>query len=416
MERKLFEKILLGLQGGRLTLAEDGRVSTYGDDAPDGLEAMIEVHSPDFYRAAVFGGEIGMGEAYMAGHWSSPDLPSLVRLAVRNLRVIDGANPLFSFIARSLARFSHLRRSNTVEGSRKNIQAHYDLSNEFFSLFLDSGMMYSSALWERESETLEQAQWNKLERICRVLRLSPTDHVLEIGTGWGGFALHAASRYGCRVTTTTISREQYAMAQERVRDAGLEDRITLLLEDYRHLRGRYTKGVSIEMFEAVGLDHYDAFFATWERLLEPGASVLMQTITMNEKQFPGYQKSPDWIQKYIFPGGELSSIIEIQKSLARTGSYQLMDLSDMGTHYAWTLREWRRRFQERIEEVRQLGFDARFERMWDYYLGYCEGAFLERYIGVAQLLLVHSKARVGVHGEPWVKVGSARAGGNYSEG
>ncbi len=416
MERKLFEKILLGLKGGRLTLAENSRVSTYGDDAPDGLEAMIEVHCPDFYRAAVFGGEIGMGESYMDGHWSSPDLPSLVRLAVRNLRLIDGANPLFSFIARSLARFAHLRRSNTVKGSRKNVQAHYDLSNDFFSLFLDSNMMYSSALWERESETLEQAQYNKLERICRVLRLGPADHVLEIGTGWGGFALHAASRYGCRVTTTTISREQFAMARERVRDAGLEDRITVLLEDYRHLRGSYTKGVSIEMFEAVGLHHYDEFFATWERLLEPGASVLMQTITMNEKQFPGYQKSPDWIQKYIFPGGELSSIIEIQKSLARTGSYQLMDLSDMGTHYAWTLREWRRRFQKRIEEVRQLGFNARFERMWDYYLGYCEGAFLERYIGVVQLLLVHSKAKIGVHGEPWAKVGSSRASGKYSEG
>jgi len=416
MERKLFEKILLGLKGGRLTLAENGRVSTYGDDSPDALEAMIEVHSPEFYRAALFGGEIGMGESYMEGHWSSPDLPSLVRLAVRNLRVIDGANPIFSLVARTLARLDHLRKSNTVEGSRKNIQAHYDLSNDFFRLFLDSGMMYSSALWERENETLEQAQWNKLERICRVLRLGPEDHVLEIGTGWGGFALHAAKRYGCRVTTTTISREQFALAGQRVKEAGLEGRITLLLEDYRHLQGRYTKGVSIEMFEAVGLDRYDEFFATWERLLEPGASVLMQTITMNEKQFASYQKSPDWIQKYIFPGGELSSVVEIQKSLARTGSYQLMDLSEMGTHYAWTLREWRRRFQDRIETVRELGFDARFMRMWDYYLGYCEGAFLERYIGVAQLLLVHSKASVGVHGEPWAKLGSARAGGMYSEG
>ncbi|MCX6614067.1 MAG: cyclopropane-fatty-acyl-phospholipid synthase [Acidobacteria bacterium] len=416
MERKLFEKILLGLKGGRLTLAENGRVSTYGDDSPDALEAMIEVHSPEFYRAAVFGGEIGMGESYMDGHWSSPDLPSLVRLAVRNLRVIDGANPLFSFVARTLARLDHLRKSNTVEGSRKNIQAHYDLSNDFFRLFLDSSMMYSSALWERENESLEQAQWNKLERICRVLRLCPEDHVLEIGTGWGGFALHAAKRFGCRITTTTISREQFSLAVQRVKEAGLEDRITVLLEDYRHLKGRYTKGVSIEMFEAVGLNHYDEFFATWERLLEPGASVLMQTITMNEKQFPGYQKSPDWIQKYIFPGGELSSVVEIQKSLARTGSYQLMDLSDMGIHYAWTLREWRRRFQDRIESVRELGFDARFERMWDYYLGYCEGAFLERYIGVVQLLLVHSKASVGVHGEPLAKLGIARAGGMYSEG
>jgi cyclopropane-fatty-acyl-phospholipid synthase len=416
MERKLFEKILLGLKGGRLTLVEDGRLSVYGEESPDALEAMIEVHSTAFYRAALLGGEIGLGEAYMDGHWSSPDLPSLVRLAVRNVRLIDGSNAIFSMLKRLLARMEHLGRNNTVDGSRKNIQAHYDLSNDFFRLFLDDSMMYSSALWEREGESLEQAQWNKLERICRILRLEPSDHVLEIGTGWGGFALHAASRYGCRITTTTISKEQYALARQRVQDAGLEDRITLLLEDYRHLKGQYTKGVSIEMFEAVGLDHYDDYFAAWERLLAPGASVAIQTITMNERQFPSYQKSPDWIQKYIFPGGELSSIVEIQKSLARTGSYQLMDQSEMGIHYACTLREWRRRFHQQIENVRRLGFDSRFERMWDYYLGYCEGAFLERYIGVSQLLLVHSSAPLGVHGEPWAKVGSARAGGKYSEG
>lgn len=416
MERKLFEKILLGLQGGRLTLAENGRLSTYGNDAADGLEAMIEVHSPEFYRAALFGGEIGMGEAYMDGHWSSPDLPSLVRLAVRNLRLIDGSNVLFSFVSQMLARWKHLGRSNTVVGSRRNIEAHYDLSNDFFRLFLDKSMMYSAALWGREEETLEQAQWNKLDRICRVLGLGPEDHVLEIGTGWGAFAIHAASQYGCRVTTTTISREQYALAEQRVREAGLEDRVTLLLEDYRHLQGRFTKGVSIEMFEAVGLAHYDDFFASWERLIEPGGAVMMQTITMNEKQFRSYQRSPDWIQKYIFPGGELSSVVEIQKSLARTGRYQLHDLNEMGTHYAWTLREWRKRFQERIEEVRKLGFDRRFERMWDYYLGYCEGAFLERYIGVVQLLLVHQEAPLGVHGEAWAKTGTTRAGGMYSEG
>ena len=416
MERKLFETLLLGLEGGRLTLAENGRLSTYGHEAADGLEAMIEVHSPKFYRAAVFGGEIGMGEAYMDGYWSSPDLPNLVRLAVRNLRLMDGSNALFSFASRLLASWQQRGRRNTVDGSRKNIAAHYDLSNEFFRLFLDQSMMYSGALWERENETLEQAQWNKLDRICRVLDLGPEDHVLEIGTGWGGFAIHAASRYGCRVTTTTISREQFALARERVRAAGLEGRVTLLLEDYRHLKGSFSKGVSIEMFEAVGFEHYDEFFAGWERLIKPGGAVLMQTITMNERQFRSYRKSPDWIQKYIFPGGELSSVLEIQKSLARTGRYQLHDLSEMGMHYAWTLREWRRRFHERIAEVRALGFERRFERMWDYYLGYCEGAFLERYIGVVQLLLVHAEAPLGVHGEAWAKAGHARAGGKYSEG
>ncbi len=410
MERKLFEKILRRLEGGRLTLVEHSRVSTYGKDAADGLSAMIEIHSPAFYRTAVFGGEIGLGEAYMDGHWSSPDLPSLIRLAVRNLRLIDASNSVFSLVSRIAARLGHLRRRNTVAGSKRNIEAHYDLSNDFFTLFLGDTMMYSSALWERDSDSLEQAQLNKLDRIARRLRLSPADHVLEIGTGWGSFAIHAARRYGCRVTSTTISKEQFAFAQEQVAKAGLENKITLLLEDYRHLTGSFTKGVSIEMFEAVGLDHYDDFFAAWQRLIRPGGEVMMQTITMNEAAFPNYQKSPDWIQKYIFPGGELSSVVEIQRSLARSSRFQMQDFTDIGLHYAHTLREWRRRFNDRLAEVRKLGFDERFIRMWDYYLGYCEGAFLERYIGVAQLRLVHAEAPVGVYGEPWAAVSKPRAG------
>lgn len=410
MERKLFEKILLGLEGGRLTLVENSRVSVYGKEACDGLNAMIEIHSSDFYRAALFGGEIGMGEAFTDGHWSTPDLPCLIRLAVRNLRLIDSSNSFWSVVSRMAARLSHLRRKNSIQGSQRNIQAHYDLSNDFFRLFLGETMMYSAALWERESDTLEQAQWNKLDRIARVLRLRPEDHLLEIGAGWGTFAVHVAKRYGCRVTSTTISKEQFAMAQEQVAEAGVEDRVTLLLEDYRNLQGTYTKGVSIEMFEAVGLEHYDEYFAAWERLIEPGGEVMIQTITMNEANFPSYQRRPDWIQKYIFPGGELASMIEIQHSLARTGHFQLQHFSDLGLHYAHTLREWRRRFQERLGEVRSLGFDEPFIRMWDYYLGYCEGAFLERYIGVAQLLLVHSTAQSGVHGEPWVAHGKQRAG------
>jgi cyclopropane-fatty-acyl-phospholipid synthase len=415
MERKLFEKILNQLRGGRLTLVEDGRLSVYGDEHAEGISAMIEVHSPEFYRAAVYRGEIGLGEAYMDGHWTTPDLPSLIRLAIRNISAIDNSNALFNGFSRLLSRLKHLRNNNTVEGSRRNISAHYDLSNKFFSLFLDRSMMYSSALWENEDDSLERAQINKLDRICRVLRLGEADHVLEIGTGWGGFALYAATQYGCRITTTTISQQQYELAKERIARAGLSDRITLLFEDYRNLCGQFTKGVSIEMFEAVGLKHYDEYFSAWDRLIEPGGAVMIQTITMNERNFPAYQKSADWIQKYIFPGGELSSIVEIQKSMARTGDFRLMDLSDMGIHYAWTLREWRRRFHEAMDEVRKLGFDSRFERMWDYYLGYCEGAFLERYIGVSQLLLVHAAAPLGVHGEPWVQIGTSRAGGTFPE-
>jgi cyclopropane-fatty-acyl-phospholipid synthase len=414
LERKLFENVLARLRGGRLTLIENGHVRVYGEDSPDALQAMVEVHSPAFYRTALFGGEIGLGEAYMDGHWSTPDLPAVVRLAIRNIAAIDNTNAAFSLFGRLLARWNHLRRNNSVTGSRENIRAHYDLSNEFFALFLDPTMMYSAALWETDGDTLEQAQFQKLDRICRLLRLSPEDHILEIGSGWGAFAIHAASRYGCRVTTTTISRQQFDLAKDRIAAAGLSGRIQILLEDYRHLTGSYTKAVSIEMFEAVGLNHYDDYFAALNRLVIPGGAILIQTITMNEANFPSYQASPDWIQKYIFPGGELSSLIEIQRSLARTGRFQLHDLRGFGLHYARTLREWRRRFHARIEDVRRLGFDQRFERMWDYYLGYCEGAFLERYISVHQLLLVHQQAPEGVHGEPWPADGLRRASGMYT--
>jgi cyclopropane-fatty-acyl-phospholipid synthase len=413
-ERRLFEKVLLRLKGGRLTLVENGHVRTYGADSPDGLAAMVEVHSPDFYRAALFGGEIGLGEAYMDRLWSTPDLISVIRLAIRNLNTLDSTNAAFQWFTRLFARARHLLKSNTIAGSRDNIRAHYDLSNDFFRLFLDESLMYSAAFWDSPGDTLEQAQWNKLERICLQLGLSPADHVIEIGSGWGAFAIHAAQRFGCRVTTTTISQRQFELASERIREAGLSDRVEIVLKDYRLLTGSYTKGVSIEMFEAVGLNHYDEYFAALSRLVQPGGAILIQTITMNEANFPAYQSSPDWIQKYIFPGGELSSLVEIQKSLARTGRFDVHSLSAFGIHYARTLREWRKRFLERLDEVRSLGFDSRFERMWDYYLGYCEGAFLERYISVVQILLVHEQAPEGVFGEPWKPVGVERASGMYS--
>jgi cyclopropane-fatty-acyl-phospholipid synthase len=384
-ERKLFGSLLGKLRGGQLTVWENGRASEHGEPAADGLAAVLHVHEEAFYRRAVLGGEIGMGESYMEGDWSSPDLVSLIRLAVRNLEQLDAANSWLNGMAKWVNRLRHTRRDNTIDGSRENIHQHYDLSNDFFRLWLDETMSYSAGMWLAGDESLEQAQRNKIDRACRQLRLGPEDHLLEIGTGWGGLAMHAAARYGCRVTTTTISREQFELAQERIAAAGLAGRITVLLEDYRNLRGNYSKAVSVEMFEAVGLRHYDEYFRAVGRMLAPGGSFLLQTITMNERSFEKYQQSTDWIQKYIFPGGELSSTVAILQSVARTGRMQLGDLQEFGDGYARTLRQWRENFHAKADAVRSLGFDGRFCRMWDYYLSYCEGSFRERYIGVVQM-------------------------------
>ena len=295
---------------------------------------------------------------------------------------------------------------NSITGSRRNIQAHYDLSNDFFRLFLDRNMVYSSAVYQQAGESLEDAQIEKLDRICRKLRLGPEDRVLEIGTGWGAFALHASRNYGCRVTTTTISREQHDEAQQlfaRSGDAG--SRITLLLEDYRNLRGSFNKLVSIEMFEAVGLDYYDAFFSACDRLLTPDGSMVMQAITMNEQRFDAYRKQSDWIQRRIFPGSQLASMREILNSLVRSTRLSMYNVEDIGMHYAYTLAEWRRRFHESIGEVRALGFDESFCRMWDYYLAYCEGAFRERHISDVQLMLTKNANATMLSENPgvWVR-------------
>ena len=333
-----------------------------------------------------------------------PFTPSLlVRMAVRNLAPLERQNRLLSAASRGFDTLRHRLRGNSIAGSRRNIQAHYDLSNDFFRLFLDRSLMYSCARFESEEDSLEAAQFHKLDTICRKLRLGPQDHVLEIGTGWGGFAEHAVKHYGCRVTTTTISRRQYEYARQRFQSIPQGERIELLQEDYRNLRGRYHKIVSIEMFEAVGLSYYDAFFRTCDRLLRPDGAMLMQTITIHEQAFPAYHRSSDWIQKYIFPGSELASVSEILRSLARATSLGLYHAEDIGTHYARTLAVWRKRFQDAVNEVRELGFDGRFIRMWDYYLAYCEGAFLERHVGDFQLLLTKNHNPKTLFQEPWRK-------------
>ena len=336
----------------------------------------------------------------MDGDWSTPDLVAVVRLAVRNLDQLDGSNRLLTSFRRLADFIEHRRRRNTQAGSRRNIAYHYDLGNDFYRLFLDRSLAYSCAYYESADDTLEQAQIRKFDRICRKLQLGSRDHVLEIGTGWGGFAAYAAETYGCRVTTTTISRQQHEYAREVFSRSSAAERIQLLFEDYRNLRGEYDKIVSIEMFEAVGYEHYDDYFGACDRLLKPDGSMLLQTITMQEKAFHQYRKQSDWIKKHIFPGAELASVIEIQRSLARTTRMQLFHMEDIGMHYALTLHEWRRRFLEHLPEVHQLGFDDRYVRMWDYYLAYCEGGFRERYISDVQLVLSKVTSKVHLMNEP----------------
>ncbi len=336
----------------------------------------------------------------MAGWWEADDLVSVVRIAVRNMAAFDQGGGFLAAFGKAANRLLHRRRSNHVEGSRQNIGHHYDLGNDFYKLWLDPTMAYSCAVFEAPEKGLEAAQTAKFELICRKLQLSAEDHLLEIGTGWGGFALHAAKTHGCRITTTTISRQQFDHARELFEREGLSDRIDLRLEDYRHLEGQYDKAVSIEMFEAVGLDYYDAYFSAMDRLLKPGGRFLLQTITMNERHFPDYIRQSDWIQKHIFPGAELASVARILASLGRCTTMNLHHLEDIGLHYAHTLRAWRGAFLAQLDQVRAQGFDETFIRMWDYYLAYCEGAFAERHIGDAQLLLAKAGGP-SLYNEPW---------------
>ena len=394
LPKRLFLQLLSGIKEGFLELACPEETYSFGSPASD-MRAMLVVHNERFYRRALFGGDIGMGEAFMDGDWSSPDLVAVVRLAVRNLDQVESGNKLFSALSSIADSVRHRLRGNTMSGSRRNISYHYDLGNDFYRLFLDPTMAYSCACYRTPADSLEQAQLNKYESICNKLDLKASDHLLEIGTGWGGFAAYAATKYGYRITTTTISRRQHDFAKDLFAAMGAAgERITLLLEDYRNLRGQFDKIVSIEMFEAVGLQFYDTYFRACDRLLKSDGAMVLQTITMNEQRFPLYRKRCDWIQKYIFPGSELASVAEILRSLGRCTRLSLFHAEDIGLHYAETLKHWRERFLLHTEEVKAQGFDERFLRMWEYYLSYCEGAFRERHIGDMQLVLTKQRAAV----------------------
>jgi cyclopropane-fatty-acyl-phospholipid synthase len=348
----------------------------------------------------------------MDGEWSSPDLVALLRLALRNGHAFGRLNNAWSWVPRQLSRLAHYARANTRRGSRQNIAAHYDLGNEFFGQFLDRDLQYSSAWFAAPDDTLERAQQRKLDRLFDKLQLGPGDHLLEIGTGWGGLAARAAASRGCRVTTTTISRAQFEHARDRfdaLGDAGR--RITLLNADYRDLAGRFDKIVSVEMFEAVGLDHYDDFFGVCDRLTAPGGAVLLQTITINEQDFRrSYARAEDWMQGYIFPGSELACLSEMLRSIGRVTAFRPFHLEDLGVHYARTLREWRARFHARRDAIDALGFDERFRRTWDLYLAYCEAAFAERHISDVQILLTRAYHDGSYYNEPWPSAAPGRGG------
>lgn len=384
------------LEYGNLKLLDGEQTLVFGSGNLAEHTATLTVVDQRFYPEIAFGGSIGGGEAYMHGFWRCDDPVALVRLLLRNRHVLDGMEGGLAALTRPLQKVYHWVNRNSRTGARRNIAAHYDLGNDFFALWLDESMMYSSAIFEKPDMSLAEAQHFRLEHVCRKLDLGPDDHVVEIGTGWGGFALHAARHYGCRVTTTTISGEQYEKARQRVEKAGLQHRITLLKEDFRDLRGSYDKLVSIEMIEAIDHGLFDAFFSKCSELMKPGGAMLLQAITIADQRYEQYRKSIDFIQRYIFPGSGLPSSAVMTDSVARMTDLRLLDLEDIGLHYAATLNHWRRNFLARLDEVRAQGYPERFIRMWEFYLVYCEGAFLERAISDVQMVFTKPESRLSM--------------------
>jgi cyclopropane-fatty-acyl-phospholipid synthase len=393
LRRAVFQR-LAKLERGCVAVVDADGVHEFGHAGADcPLRAIVTIHDPNAYRLLALRGSIGVGEGYMAGDWSCDDLPALVRIFVLNQDALLGLEHGLTRLMMPLFRLLYARRDNNRRGSRANIAAHYDLGNEFYRLFLDDTLMYSAAIFPTPEAGLREASVAKIDRICRKLELGPDDHLLEIGSGWGGFALHAAQRYGCRVTTTTISQEQYQLTRERVREAGLEERVTVLCQDYRDLCGSFDKLVSIEMIEAVGERHLKTYFRACARLLKPHGMMLLQAITVADQKYEQYRNEVDFIRHYIFPGGFLPSLGALVDILGRATDFRLFHLEDIGAHYATTLRHWRERFLANLDRVRALGFPDTFIRMWEYYLCYCEGGFRERAIGTVQLLLTKPLCR-----------------------
>ena len=384
--RELFLRLLRKIKVGTLTVHDGDQVFQFGNDTrPESPHADVTIHHHRTYRRVLTGGTIASGEAFIDGDWSSENPTEVTRLFSANMETMESMYDSQHWWMKLALKVAHFANRNTLSGSKKNISAHYDLGNEFFQLFLDPIMMYSSAVFPTAEANLAVAAEHKLELICKQLELQESDHLIEIGTGWGGMAIYAAQHYGCRVTTTTISKEQYDYASKAVAQAGLEDRITLLCDDYRDLTGQFDKLVSIEMIEAVGHEFYESYFSTCSRLLKNNGKMVIQAITIPDQRYDHARQSVDFIKRYIFPGGCLPSIGVITDNLARHTDLHIVSMNDITQDYARTLEAWHHVFLEQLDKVMDMGFDERFIRMWRFYLSYCEGGFRERIIGTFQI-------------------------------
>jgi len=383
--RAMVLQTLEQMKGACIEIHENSTTTLYGDINAS-LKAHMHIHDPSIYTDMVKGGSIAAAEGYISKKWTSSNLTQLIRIFARNQKALDDVENKGGLLNTLQNKLLNFRNSNTLSGSKKNILAHYDLGNNLYTRFLDPEMMYSCAIYKDESTSLDEAQHYKLKTICDKLNLSPNDHLVEIGTGWGGLAIYAATHYGCKVTTTTISDAQFEYAQERVNRLGLSDKITLLKKDYRLLEGQYDKLVSIEMIEAVGHNFMGEFFRKCNSLLKPDGKMLIQAITIADQRYDHYRKSTDFIQKYIFPGGCLPSIAVIGEHIAGSTDMMIDNVTDIGIHYARTLNDWRVKFDKNWNDITQFGFDEQFKRLWHFYFAYCEGAFIERVISTHHIV------------------------------
>lgn len=386
------KKKLSHLNVGCISVVDGVDKFSFGDPGSE-LQVNVQVHSQEFYVMTGSGGAMGIAEAYILGYWTSDDVVMLMRIILKNRSILLSLNDGFAKILSPINKLIHRSRQNTLKGSKENILAHYDLSNDFYKLWLDPTMTYSCAYFKDTNTTLEDASIEKLDRMCRKLKLSEKDNILEVGTGWGSFSIHAAKNYGCSITTTTISDAQYEYAKARVLEEGLESKINVINKDYRKLDGQYDKIVSIEMIEAVGYEYISEYFRKLSSLLKPDGLMALQGITYNDQNFDMYKDSVDFIKKYIFPGSCLISISQIIDVIKNKTDLSMIDMEDITRHYAETLNRWRKNFMSVLPEVKEMGYSKAFINMWEFYFLYCEAGFLERNIGDVQMVFAKSGAR-----------------------